>query len=152
MNYHWKDSCRPPNRPQPTFSAAFGKVDSDSAEAKRIMNAKPLHADAEITDARKAIHSRLDHLSKRDELSEKVCCCPRACEIRPLSHAEHTPHVMSALSLRNAIPCVQRLCAGAESDEHEGDCIQVPPVRLPCRESTADMPRARPFTHRAASH
>ena len=79
-------------RARPTFTEAFGAIKAESEEAQSVLNAKPTGAIAERESARAELGRRMDVLTKKDELTEKVCSllslsCRwllRACDGAPL--------------------------------------------------------------------
>ena len=55
------------------FEKAFGgRLDANSSEGQRALAGKATHADAERDGSRRVLDKRLDHLAKKDALSEKV--------------------------------------------------------------------------------
>jgi hypothetical protein len=59
-------------RPQSDFAKSFGTVDVESSTGKRLLGARPVHAETERESARDGLDKRLHVLGKRDDLTEKA--------------------------------------------------------------------------------
>ena len=51
---------------------AFGAIDANSADGRRVLNAKAVASSAERDAGNAELHRRLNALSKRDAMNEKV--------------------------------------------------------------------------------
>ena len=102
------------------FLASFGRIDPNSEDGRRVMQAQALHAAAEKRVTNSALRKSLDSLAKRDDLTEKVCscCCRSICMPMPARmasrHAQVTHDSFFSLQAQlvtskkvNAVKCHQ---------------------------------------------